>query len=161
MNVFISHKQEDELHAREVFSVLTRNGVEAYLDVLDPHMGAQTSGALTAHIIEMLSKCTHIIPVVTDKTERSWWVPFEIGIATEKGRSIASYVPRVMALPEFLHEWPYLSSTKELDDYVLVARSQRDKFSRTNYETKGVSEKRTTSRSFERELKSRLDFARR
>ena len=40
--------------------------------------------SFTDHIRENLNTCTDIIVVMSEATKESWWVPFEIGMATEK-----------------------------------------------------------------------------
>lgn len=161
MRIFISHKQEDEKHAKDVKSTLDRHSIDSYLDVLDAKVGTQSGPSLTAYIIGQLKTCTHIIPVVTDKTERSWWVPFEIGIATEQGRAIATYTPSLIKLPDFLQEWPSLGSLAEVNEYAKVASSKRSLFSRENYENKAILEKRNAAKSFENDLKQKLVVTRR
>lgn len=161
MRVFISHKQEDEDHARAVKSILDRHYIDSYLDVLDLKVSTQSGPGLTAYIIGQLKTCTHIIPVVTDKTERSWWVPFEIGVATEQGRVIATYTPNLIGLPDFLQEWPHLGSTAEVNEYAKLASSKKSLFSRENYENKAILDKRNTARSFESDLKQKLVSVRR
>lgn len=81
--IFISHKKEDSDQANTIAFQLRRNGVDVYLDVLDPRL--QDGGEeLSNYLQDRLSQCTHLLAVLSYNTRLSWWVPFEIGIATEK-----------------------------------------------------------------------------
>lgn len=155
MKVFISHKQEDSSVAQAIHGALQRKGISAYLDLIDNVIGAMSSPeVLTQHILDQLSKCTHVIPVISDVTQRSWWVPFEIGVGTDRGLAIASYVLGTIQLPEFLQRWPRLTSLADVEKYAELARSRSYEFA--DFERKVVSTKRSSSRSFELALKQRL-----
>lgn len=155
MKVFISHKNEDEHHARDVFRILEKNGIDAYLDSMDREFRTQDKARLREYIIEQMERCTHLIPVVTEKTEKSWWVPFEIGVGTEKGRAIATYCPVFVMVPEILQGWPYLRSVKDMELYARRAVNERSLF-REDYEKKSSPERRNVATSFERQLRREL-----
>ncbi len=53
--------------------------------------------------------------LVTNATVGSWWVPFEIGVARQGDRRITSYDASTVELPEFLTEWPVMTSEMHLD----------------------------------------------
>ena len=44
--------------------------------------------------------------LVSSTTAESWWVPFEIGVATDKERRITSFALAAVKLPDFLTVWP-------------------------------------------------------
>ena len=119
MKIFISHKKEDEATALAVQITLANVGVDAYLDVLDNTI-ADDGEKLTKHIREKLRECTDVIVVLSDKTKKSWWVPFEIGMATEKDMPIANYLVSYEVLPEYLEYWPRLKNQKDVQKYVAV-----------------------------------------
>lgn len=117
MKVFISHQQKDAVAARMVYDVLRKNGVDAYLDLLDS--GLMSNGQrLTEHIMSKISESTDLIAVVSDNTKESWWVPFEIGVATDKPRPIATYICGWVSLPEYLDFWPQLRKPSDIVTYV-------------------------------------------
>lgn len=119
MKVFISHKKEDEVTALEVQNTLISAGVDAYLDVLD-NIIADDGEKLTKHIREKLRECTDVIVVLSGNTKKSWWVPFEIGMATEKDMPIANYLISYEVLPEYLEFWPRLKNRQDVLKYIDV-----------------------------------------
>ena len=119
MKIFISHKKEDEETALEVQKALIDADVDAYLDVLD-NITAYDGEKLTKHIRKKLRECTDVIVILSSNTKKSWWVPFEIGMATEKDMPIANYLISNEVLPEYLEYWPRLKSRQDVLKYVEV-----------------------------------------
>lgn len=98
-------------------------GVDVYLDSLDPHL-AENASRLTDYLRGALSECTHLLAAVSPRTKDSWWVPFEIGLATERDYPICTYALGDASLPDYLRKWPYLRTKADLDRYVQVARAR-------------------------------------
>lgn len=121
MKIFISHKKEDEQVALMVQKTLRGEGVEVYLDVLDNTI-TEDGEKLTKHIREKLRECTDVIVILSSKTKASWWVPFEIGMATEKDMPIANYLVNTEKLPEYLEYWPRLKNPLDVRKYVEVKK---------------------------------------
>lgn len=119
MKIFISHKKEDEETALAVQKALIDAEVDAYLDVLD-NITAYDGEKLTKHIRKKLRECTDVIVILSSNTKKSWWVPFEIGMATEKDMPIANYLISHEVLPEYLEYWPRLKSRQDVLKYVEV-----------------------------------------
>ncbi len=119
MKIFISHKKEDEVTALTVQKTLTNADVDAYLDVLDNSI-ADNGEKLTKHIREKLRECTDVIVILSSNTKKSWWVPFEIGMATEKDMPIANYLISHEVLPEYLEYWPRLRNQQDVLKYVEI-----------------------------------------
>ncbi len=119
MKIFISHKKEDELTALKVVNTLTSIGVDAYLDLLD-NITADDGEKLTKHIRGKLHECTDVIVILSNNTKKSWWVPFEIGMATEKDIPIANYLISQESLPDYLTYWPRLNSQEDVLKYVEI-----------------------------------------
>ncbi len=117
MKVFISHKKEDEIKAVEVLSTLKAEKIDAYLDLLDDYV-SNDGEKLTKHIRQKLRECTHAIVIISTKTKESWWVPFEIGMATEKDMPIVNYLVDFEYLPKYLEYWPQLKSLQDVSKYV-------------------------------------------
>ena len=78
--------------------------------------------ALTDHIKSNLNDCTDIIVVMSEATKRSWWVPFEIGMAAQANMPTASYLTSSVSLPEYLEYWPRLKSISDIAKYVRVRK---------------------------------------
>lgn len=115
--IFISHKKEDESAALDVKNALVECGVEAYLDLLDNTISGDGE-KLTKHIKGKLSECTDVIVVLSEQTKKSWWVPFEIGMATQKDMPIANYLLSAQTLPDYLEFWPRLKNRRDILMYV-------------------------------------------
>lgn len=119
MKIFISHKMEDEVIALSVQKTLTNADVDTYLDVLDNTI-ADDGEKLTKHIRNKLHECTDVIVILSNNTKNSWWVPFEIGMATEKDMPIANYLISYEVLPEYLEYWPRLRNQHDVLKYVEI-----------------------------------------
>ena len=89
------------------------NGLSAWVDVADP-TGVRDGPDLADYIRQVLASSKSLLAVVSSATKESWWVPFEIGIAFEKQKLLASYGSRT-SLPSFLYKWPNVQSDAELD----------------------------------------------
>lgn len=123
MPVFISYHRPDELRAMRIQLYLAQQGVQAYLDVLDPEL--QGSEGVTQRILDALRRCTHLLALISNTTVNSWWVPFEIGVATDSDRRITSYDIAGIPLPEFLTIWPVLRNEDDLAKYVRRYKQDR------------------------------------
>ena len=123
MPVFISHKSSDKPKALEIANYLTNRGVSSYIDVLDPLL--QSADNITAVIVKRVRECTHLIAVTSTETTKSWWVPFEIGVATDQERRIATFALQPSDLPEYLKKWPIMTNAHHLEHF--IALYNRDK----------------------------------
>lgn len=120
MKIFLSHQQLDSTIAVEVKNHLkSRHSIDCYLDLIDPKI--KDGEDIAAHAKEELGQCTQLLAIVSEATKASWWVPWEIGIATEKDYPLATF-GRNVALPEYLMKWPYLKNLTDLDTYAVVSK---------------------------------------
>lgn len=117
MKMFISHKQEDADIAKMIADKLKSLGKDYYLDVLDSTISGNGK-KLTDHIKSALNDCTDIIVVMTEKTSLSQWVYFEVGMATQVGLPISTYLAQEVAFPDFLNYWPRLRKPQDLQVYI-------------------------------------------
>jgi hypothetical protein len=156
VKVFISHQQADsELAAAIALRLRYTHQIESYLDNIDPHAG-KAGDALGEYLRVEMAKCTQLMAVVSARTKESWWVPWEIGIATEKDFPIATYAGDSTSLPEYLRKWPYLTNTAELDKYASVSKSAEATFRlQKSYATDSVA-RHTSTQEFYRNLRSSL-----
>jgi len=134
--VFISHKSEDESSALWLNAKLAHSGIEAYVDKLDPVLNSpRGEGDLGEYFRWQLQRCTHLVAVISESTRQSWWVPFEIGIATEREYPLATLADqgdlyrrypgsysRRYEVPEYLRKWPYLETELHVDNYILALK---------------------------------------
>ena len=125
MPVFISHRTQDDERARKIYLYLRYDqDIECYIDDFDEVAGiAQKTNRITDRILERLEYCTHLLALVTENTEGSWWVPFEIGVARRAPRVISTFTNLYGSdLPEYLREWPILRRDDELAAYAILYR---------------------------------------
>lgn len=61
--------------------------------------------------------------VVSAATKESWWVPWEIGVATVRRYPLATFRAGDCVLPEYLRKRPYLLSEADIDTFVRVSRT--------------------------------------
>lgn len=158
MKVFISHKDADSLQAISIKSAFEKEGVSAYLDVLDSSINGGGK-SLTEHIKAQLNQCTDIIVLMSESTKYSWWVPFEIGMSAQTDMPTASFLKENVDLPSYLSYWPRLKTISDVATYVAVRkRTERilnEQYS--NYELSSISYRRKIETSiFYQNLKREL-----
>lgn len=122
--VFISHRRADSFLAEKWHQFLTSCGIDCYLDVLDPTTQELAGREISKYLHSHLRRCTHLLVLFTDNTSGSMWVPFEIGLATERDLGIAIHRFRKLKLPEYLWEWPILD--KDSDYYAFADLIRRE-----------------------------------
>ena len=110
--VFISHKREDSVLAQEVGDLLTEMEIDIWLDLRELKAGAPSKpsehAALAQSIETGLANSTHLLALITPKTQGSWWVPYEIGSARAGGRELAFLLHKdVPTMPSYFvfGEW--------------------------------------------------------
>jgi hypothetical protein len=81
--------------------------------------------------------------VVSQRTKDSWWVPWEIGIATEKEFPISTYAGEQCELPTYLKKWPYLTNLTHVDLWVDASREADRHVERTRSLRESAGEIRT------------------
>ncbi|MHC2218860.1 toll/interleukin-1 receptor domain-containing protein [Rhizobium leguminosarum] len=122
MRVFISHKSDDSTLAGSIAARLkTEHGIESYLDLIDRQID-KNGEDLASHLKNEMAKCTQLLAVISEKTQSSWWVPWEIGVATEKNYPLATFSGGNILPPEFLRKWPYLRTQTDLDAYANASK---------------------------------------
>ncbi len=127
IKVFISHQMNDSKIAEEIAHRLKIiHDIDSYLDVIDPSI--RHGDDLAEHIRYEMGKCNQLLAVVSYNTRNSWWVPWEIGVASEKEFPLATFLNNVDITPEYLEKWPHLHSISDIDSYAYVS-----KLSRNNY----------------------------
>lgn len=150
MPVFISHKSIDKPEALNIASYLLARGIQSYVDILDPQL--QTTDDITSMIVTRVRQCTHLMAITSANTISSWWVPFEIGVATDQDRRISTYTLETTNLPDYLKKWPILKNKAHLDQFIELYK--RDKVVALNEST--MTRTITSADNFHRSLKSRI-----
>jgi TIR domain len=157
IKVFLSHKNQDsEIAGSIAHRLKTLHQIEVYLDVID--LKLERSGPdLADYIRGEMEKCTQLLAVISAKTSESQWVPWEIGVATEKERPLASFVSPPASVPEFLQKWPYLQTLADVDKYAAVSKITRSSLQESMRKTTASAASKSAFRNFHRSLKAQLN----
>src|SRR5205085_6894135 len=99
----------------------SQHGIASYLDVIDDQI-AGNGEDLVAYLKDRMSTCSNLIAVVSPTTKLSQWVPWEIGVASERDMPLAAYLSGISDVPEFLKRWPRLSSIAHVDAYAAAMK---------------------------------------
>jgi len=125
--IFISHKREDKKEASDLAKYIEEAGIDVFFDANDENLNnpevLKNPALVTNAINDALSKSTHMIAVISNKTKESWWVPYEIGFATKNNsgsNSIRALFIKGFAqqTPEYLEIVRKIKSTTELDAFL-------------------------------------------
>ena len=143
--VFISHQQSDTGACEPIAEYLVGLGVDIYFDKYDPSIAALTSSGnpdhITQHIKQGIKFSTHMIGVVSSKTVKSYWVPFEIGYAYDQiplGILTLADVTDEM-LPEYMKTTNIIRGTLSLDNFVAELLSESLQTVRSRGVTKSLT----------------------
>ena len=134
--IFISHKKEDESTAKAIGNYLMEQvGVDIYLDLYDIELKEAVSVDNDKKIVESIKRgigtSSHLLCLVSDKTHLSWWVPYEVGVAGEHGKHIATLkLKGVEDIPSFLKTEKVLKSIQEFFDYTKTLEAYGGMFSK-------------------------------
>jgi hypothetical protein len=160
MKIFLSHQKADEQFSIETARRLSSvHGIECYLDAIDPYIVGRVED-LADHIRTKMSDCTQLLAIVSNATLASQWVPWEIGVATEKDFPLATYAADGQRPPEFLAKWPYLRSVADLDRYALVSKAATSGIGMEMLKeatASGARLRRTSTAQFYRSLRAQLN----
>lgn len=156
IKVFLSHQALDAPLAADIAAKLRlRHGIDSYLDVIDPHIG-KPGEDLAAHIQIEMGKCTQLLAVISPATQASQWVPWEIGVATEKDFPLATFSGGRVRPPEFLRKWPYLIDDVDLDRYARASKAAETSFARKRVTLNEGAARVRSTREFFVNLRSSL-----
>ena len=150
MKIFLSHKQQDQSLALHVQQRLeTKHQIACYLDVID--LALERKGEdLAAYLRAQMAHCTHLIAVVSPATKQSSWVPWEVGVATERDMPLATYSDGTRPL-EFLEKWPYMMTMLQLDAYAVATKNAEQIFeNRSRTATASVARSEATKQFYVR-----------
>lgn len=125
--VFISHKDIDTQAAIEIGNHIMEDlGLNIYLDVYDKSLqAADKEGDLegiVASIQKGVSYASHLLCVISDKSQDSWWMPYEIGFAQAYDIKTSSIIVKETEhLPTYLRikDSPVFFDIKSFDEYMV------------------------------------------
>lgn len=136
--VFLSHKKEDKSECRKIAEYFKNAEIDYYLDELDIALQQAASSGDPIKITESIKKgireSSHMLVVVSEKTYKSQWVPFEIGYGhfaiLDKSLEENEQVDRIKlsiltlkdisehTLPDFMQVGNIIRGTKSLNEYI-------------------------------------------
>jgi hypothetical protein len=136
--VFLSHKKEDKAECRRIAEYFKNAEIDYYLDELDIALQQAASSGDPSKITESIKKgireSTHMLVVVSEKTYKSHWVPFEVGYGHSaildknlvEGDTIEKIRLSILTLkdiseknlPDFMQVGNIIRGTKSLNEYI-------------------------------------------
>ena len=162
--VFISYTRADSHLSQRVSDRIRMNGLETYLDQVDDAI-VKNGPDLADHLLGRMSECQQLVAVVSAETAKSWWVPWEIGVGSEKCFRMASYSESYVNLPSYLMKWPDLHSMEDIDLYCLYSNRSEDSISQEYKSYMGDAERlgvrKSSANSFHKSLSTELSYRRR
>ena len=109
-DVFVSYQHNDQATALTLAKELSE-GWDVYIDVLDDTLLPGDSSVDEA-LVEAIGNVATMLIVVSDATQQSWWVLWEIGVSTPSGKPRALYKPTAkQQLPDYLKNLERLQSS--------------------------------------------------
>ena len=125
-DVFVSHTTSDHLLAGEVASCIKSFGLTAWVD--SEHFAPDDDGpSMASKIKDVIGRSYSLMAVVTTATSNSWWVPFEVGVASEKERYLSTYGKTTVSLPSFLEAWLRVIDHNELHVWCIDVKQKKAK----------------------------------
>ena len=123
--VFLSYKHADQSTALGLANDLDQKGRRVFIDVHDDTL-MPGHRDLDDALVTAISKSETMIIIVSDETQGSWWVPWEIGVATPSRKPKAMYKPQTnKSLPTYLEKLPRLRNSSEANVWVFGHRKLR------------------------------------
>lgn len=128
--VFISHKSIDMEAAKQVAEYLMGNGIDVYLDKLDEGLQKATKENDAQKIVDSINNAlmcsTDILILVSNQTQASWWVPYEVGYAKKGNKQIASALlnGKLNGFPDYLKIERMIKGASDFENYVLELKGR-------------------------------------
>lgn len=123
--IFLSHTQLDKEQVIEIGNYIMQTGFDIYLDIYDSDLQRAADSndhkAITQCLENGITRSTHMLCFVSEKTKNSWWVPYEIGYGKSKEHGIATLLLKDVNnedIPSYLHISDVLKGTKSLNNYL-------------------------------------------
>ena len=114
-DVFLSYQHKDQDTALTLAKELSGLNLDVFIDIYDDTLFPGDTD-LDDALVEAITNAATMLIVVSDDTQDSWWVPWEIGVSTPSGTPKAMYKPRTnRRLPK------YPGKLKRLENPILAA----------------------------------------
>lgn len=122
--IFLSHVSEDKEAVKAIGDyIMVRGDIDIYLDVNDQQLQIAIKNndavGITRFIEKGIRASTHVMCLYSEKTVRSWWVPYEIGYGKRSNSEVASLkLKGNIELPAFLEIAEKILGTMSLNSYL-------------------------------------------
>ena len=117
-DVFVSYQHSDQFTALGLAKDLDQKGRRVFIDVHDDTL-VPGQEDLDDALLTAIRKSNTMIVVVSDETQKSWWVPWEIGVSTPFHRPKALFKPQAYRpLPTYLEKLRRLRDSSEANSWV-------------------------------------------
>ena len=117
-DVFLSYQHSDQTKALELAKYLDQQGREVFVDIYDETLQPGDTRIDNALMTAINNSETMVI-VVSDETQGSWWVPWEIGVSTPYRKPRAMFRPTVTRqLPAYLKRLERLHDLESVNQWV-------------------------------------------
>ena len=122
--IFISYKSQDKNWAIEVGKYIKDiYKIDIYLDITDSGLQSAAERGddkeIVKHIQNALSMSTHLMCLVSNATQTSWWVPYEVGYAKKSDKKISTLKYKdILDVPSFLKVEDVIRGSKQLNVYL-------------------------------------------
>ena len=117
-DVFLSYQRRDENVAVGLAAALDTANFNVYIDVHDDTLSPGDRNLESALLTAIANSDTMVI-IVSDNTQMSWWVPWEIGVSTPSNKPKAMYKPRALnPLPDYLANLRRLETAGEASRWI-------------------------------------------
>ena len=116
--VFLSYQHNDRDIALRLSLYLNTMGRSVYLDVHDDAL-KPGDGDLDNALLTAIGNSDSMVIVVSDDTQMSWWVPWEVGAFTPYGKPKALYKLTDTTLPTYLGRLPRLLTPASANAWVV------------------------------------------
>ncbi|PED91592.1 hypothetical protein CON43_01180 [Bacillus cereus] len=127
--IFLSHISEDKDSVVKIGDYIQDAGFNIYLDIYDENLNrAVKSGnpeEITKSIERGLEYSTHVMCIVSEKTVKSWWVPYEIGFGKRSKKPLSTLtLKNTVTIPSYLEVTDLIRGTAGLNDYLSTISKQ-------------------------------------
>ncbi|MBF0235237.1 MAG: toll/interleukin-1 receptor domain-containing protein [Desulfamplus sp.] len=122
--IFLSHVSEDKESVKEIGKYIMNYGdIDIYLDINDTELQIAVNNndpiGITYFIEKGIRSSTHLMCLYSEKTVRSWWVPYEIGYGKRSSAEVSSLkLKGNVELPAYLKISEMLLGTESLNRYL-------------------------------------------
>ena len=116
--VFLSYQHNDRGLALRLSVYLDAMGRSVYIDVQDSTLKLGDADLDNALISAIRNSDTMVI-VVSDDTQGSWWVPWEVGVSTPYQKPKAMFKLTGTPLPTYLGRLPRLMTSASVNTWVV------------------------------------------